>query len=59
MGLNVDSSAGTALVLHTGSQTYFGSLASSLAGTRVVTSFDKGINDFTMLMISFMAVMNF
>ncbi|NJD57946.1 MAG: magnesium-translocating P-type ATPase, partial [Anaerolineae bacterium] len=57
MGSNVESGSGTAVVLHTGSRTYFGTLASSLASTRVVTSFDKGINQFTMLMISFMAIM--
>ena len=57
MGSNVESGSGTALVLQTGSQTYFGSLASSLTGARQMTSFDKGINQFTMLMISFMLVM--
>jgi Mg2+-importing ATPase len=57
MGSNIESGSGTAVVLQTGSQTYFGSLASSLTGARVLTSFDKGINQFTMLMISFMAVM--
>jgi Mg2+-importing ATPase len=57
MGSNIESGSGTAVVLQTGSRTYFGSLASSLAGARVLTSFDKGINQFTMLMISFMAVM--
>ena len=57
MGSNVESGSGTAVVLHTGSQTYFGSLASSLATAPAPTSFDKGINQFTMLMISFMAVM--
>jgi P-type Mg2+ transporter len=57
MGSNVESGAGSAVVLHTGSQTYFGALAGSLSGQRVLTSFDKGINQFTLLMISFMAVM--
>jgi P-type Mg2+ transporter len=57
MGSNVESGSGTAVVLQTGSQTYFGSLASSLSGARELTSFDKGINQFTMLMISFMAIM--
>jgi P-type Mg2+ transporter len=57
MGSNIESGTGIAVVLKTGSQTYFGSLASSLAGMRVLTSFDKGINQFTMLMISFMAIM--
>ncbi len=57
MGSNIESGSGTAVVLQTGSQTYFGSLASSLTGQRVLTSFDKGINQFTMLMISFIAIM--
>jgi Mg2+-importing ATPase len=57
MGSNIESGTGTAVVLQTGSQTYFGSLASSLTSMRPLTSFDKGINQFTMLMISFMLVM--
>ncbi len=57
MGSNIESGTGTAIVLQTGSQTYFGSLAGSLTSDRQLTSFDKGINQFTMLMISFMAIM--
>jgi len=57
LGSNVESGTGKAVVVQTGSQTYFGSLASSIAGKRELTSFDKGINKFTWLMISFMAVM--
>ena len=57
MGSNIESGTGTAIVLETGSRTYFGSLAGSLTGQRVLTSFDKGINQFTMLMISFILVM--
>jgi Mg2+-importing ATPase len=57
MGSNIESGSGTAVVLKTGSQTYFGSLAGSLSRARVLTSFDKGINQFTMLMITFMLVM--
>ncbi len=57
LGSNVESGAGTALVINTGSETYFGSLAKSIVGQRVLTSFDKGINAFTWLMISFMAIM--
>jgi Mg2+-importing ATPase len=46
------------VVLTTGTATYFGSLASKLTGTqRQETSFDKGINGFTWLMIGFMVVM--
>src|SRR5450756_1246061 len=57
LGSNVESGSGTAVVIHTGNQTYLGSLAASIVGQRVLTSFDKGINKFTWLMIRFMAVM--
>ena len=57
LGSNVESGTGTAVVIQTGSETYFGSLASSIVGQRELTSFDKGINQFTWLMISFMVVM--
>jgi Mg2+-importing ATPase len=57
MGSNVESGTGMAVVVHTGSETYFGSLASSIAGQRTLTSFDKGITSFTWLMIGFMTVM--
>ncbi len=56
-GSNVESGIGTAVVVTTGAGTYFGSLASSITGARQQTSFDKGINQFTWLMISFMLVM--
>ena len=57
LGSNVESGSATAVVVHTGDQTYFGSLATSIIGQRVLTSFDKGINQFTWLMIRFIAVM--
>ncbi len=57
MGSNVVSGTATAVVVQTGQKTYFGSLASSVVGQRILTSFDKGVNKFTWLMISFMAVM--
>jgi P-type Mg2+ transporter len=57
LGSNVESGSATAVVVHTGDQTYFGSLAASIAGQRVLTSFDKGINQFTWLMIRFIIVM--
>ena len=57
LGSNVESGTATAVVVHTGDQTYFGSLAASIVGQRVLTSFDKGINKFTWLMIRFIAVM--
>ena len=57
LGSNVESGSGTALVIATGSASYFGSLAFSISGERQLTSFDRGINQFTWLMISFMLVM--
>ena len=57
LGSNVESGTGTAVVVQTGSETYFGSLANSIVGQRMLTSFDKGINQFTWLMISFMVIM--
>jgi len=57
LGTNVESGAATAVVISTGEQTYLGSLAASIVGQRQLTSFDKGINKFTWLMILFIAVM--
>ena len=57
LGSNVDSGTGSGLVVQTGKDTYFGSLAHSIIGQRVLTSFDKGITQFTWLMIGFMAIM--
>src|SRR5450830_133185 len=57
LGSNVESGAATAVVIHTGGRTYFGSLAVSIVAQRQLTSFDKGINKFTWLMIRFIAVM--
>src|SRR5450759_933373 len=57
LGSNVESGSATAVVIHTGNATYFGSLAASIVGQRQLTSFDQGINAFTWLMIRFIAVM--
>ncbi|OQP63930.1 magnesium-translocating P-type ATPase [Niastella vici] len=57
LGTNVISGSATAVVMHTGDQTYFGGVAHSIAGERELTSFDKGINRFTWLMIRFMFIM--
>jgi Mg2+-importing ATPase len=57
MGTSVESGTATAVVVTTGIQTYFGSMASSITGTRAETSFDQGLNRFTWLMIRLMAVM--
>ncbi|WP_084143581.1 magnesium-translocating P-type ATPase [Methylocapsa acidiphila] len=57
MGGSVVSGFGTGAIVHTGVKTYFGQLADQIAGRRELTSFDKGVNRFTWLMIQFMAVM--
>jgi P-type Mg2+ transporter len=57
LGSNVVSGSATAIVINTGSHTYFGTLASSINNQQQLTSFDKGINKFTWLMIKFIAVM--
>jgi Mg2+-importing ATPase len=57
LGSNVESGSATAVVIQTGDRTYFGSLAASIVGQRQLTSFDKGVNKFTWLMIRFVVVM--
>ncbi|ATS18955.1 magnesium-translocating P-type ATPase [Parathermosynechococcus lividus PCC 6715] len=57
MGTNVVSGTGTAVVVSTGDRTYFGSLAKNIVGKRVLTSFEKGVNRVSYLLITFMAVM--
>lgn len=57
LGSNVESGSATAVVIHTGDQTYFGALATSIVGQRRLTSFDMGINKFTWLMIYLIVVM--
>ncbi|KHK00479.1 magnesium-translocating P-type ATPase [Desulfovibrio sp. TomC] len=57
MGTNVVSGSATALVMATGTRTYFGGIAAKLSEKRPETDFDKGIKKFTMLMLRFMMVM--
>jgi len=57
LGTSVESGTATAMVVGTGAATYLGSIAKSLVGQRVQTSFDKGVSRFTWLMIRFMMVM--
>ena len=56
-GSNVLSGTGRGLVVNTGTRTFFGAIAERLAGQRVQTSFDKGLKDFTWLMMRFMVIM--
>ncbi len=57
MGTNVVSGSATAVVVATGSRTYFGSLARSIVGSRAQTAFDRGVNSVSWLLIRFMLVM--
>ena len=57
MGTNVVSGSATAVVLATGDRTYFGNMAKALSGQREPTSFDRGVNSVSWLLIRFMCVM--
>ncbi|HEY2383159.1 MAG TPA: magnesium-translocating P-type ATPase [Terriglobia bacterium] len=58
MGTNVVSGSATAIVVATGDDTYFGSMAKEIVGRRrALTSFDIGINKVSWLLIRFMFVM--
>lgn len=57
MGTNVSSGIAKAVVVATGNRTYFGSLATSIVGTRAQTAFDRGVNSVSRLLIRFMLVM--
>ncbi|HJP99037.1 MAG TPA: magnesium-translocating P-type ATPase [Rhodanobacteraceae bacterium] len=57
MGTNVVSGSATAVVVATGPRSYLGSLARTLTGQRVETSFDRGVKSVSWLLIRFMAVM--
>jgi Mg2+-importing ATPase len=57
MGTNVVSGLATAVVVATGADTYFGSLAKSIVGQRAMTSFDRGVNSVSWVLIRFMGVM--
>ena len=57
MGTNVVSGSSTALVLATGNNTYFGSMAKSLYSVNEKNSFEKGIDDISKLLIRFMLVL--
>lgn len=57
MGTNVASGTAMAVVVATGGNTYFGSLAKSIVGNRAQTAFDRGVNSVSWLLIRFMLVM--
>lgn len=57
MGTNVISGSALAVVIGTGSQTYFGSMAKSLYSVGNKNSFEKGIDSVSKLLIKFMVIM--
>ncbi len=57
MGTNVESGTATAVVLLTGTNTYFGAISERVVSQQGTTEFDRGIQGFTSLMIKFMLVM--
>ena len=57
MGTNVVSGSATAMIVTTGNQTYFGSISKSIVGKSAETSFDKGVNKVSYLLIKFMLIM--
>ncbi|MFD3696472.1 magnesium-translocating P-type ATPase [Streptomyces sp. NPDC058646] len=57
MGTSVTSGTATGVVVATGADTWFGSMAGSLVGERPPTSFDNGVRKVSFLLIRFMLVM--
>jgi len=57
MGSNVISGSATAVVVAVGDDTLFGSMASAVAEEAVETSFSKGVNSVSWVLIRFMMVM--
>ena len=57
MGTNILSGSATAVVLTTGNDTYFGSMAKSLTGDKSKNSFERGVDSVSRLLIRFMLVM--
>lgn len=57
MGTNVVSGTAAAVVVATGSRTFFGSIAGKVLGHRATTGFDTGVNQVTFVLIRFMLLM--
>lgn len=56
MGSYVSSGTGLGLVILTGKNSYLGKISQIISGKKIKTSFDKGLNDFTWLIIKFMII---
>ncbi len=57
MGSVVVSGVGSGVVVLTGARTAFGQVAGTIAEQRVLTSFDKGVNRITWMMIALISIM--
>lgn len=57
LGTSVESGSATGVVVATGKETYLGGMAESLSREAEVSAFDKGIAQFTWLMLRFILVM--
>ena len=57
MGSNVISGSAIAIVINVGDNTIFGGIAKDLSNKKVVTSFEKGINSVSWILIRLMLVM--
>ncbi len=57
MGSNVISGSAVCVVVATGTETLFGSMAKDIVGINVQTSFEKGVNSVSLVLIRFMLVM--
>ena len=57
LGTSVESGSARAVVVATGKDTYLGGIAESLLAPQAPTAFDRGITQFTWLMLRFMLVM--
>ena len=57
MGTNIVSGSSLALVIATGNNTYFGSMAKSMYSVNEKNSFEKGIDDITKILIKLMIIL--
>lgn len=56
MGSNIVSGSAMAVALSTGNDTYFGSMAKTLSGDRAKTSFERGVDSVSHLLVRMMLV---
>lgn len=57
MGTNIVSGSATAVAIATGNRTFLGSISKDISGAPAETSFDKGVNSISWLLVKFMMVM--